>query len=63
MIPPGLSVKIIIEFLPKSDETIHDFLTININNDGNIVIPIISTNFTPPVLEGKRLKLKEFSKS
>lgn len=54
LLAPGLSNRIIIRFRPTlTTESVHDMLTVIIDDDGAIVIPVVARSASSPILESK----------
>ncbi len=51
VIPPGLVVKVVVRFKSLEDVTVNDMLTILVHEDGAIIVPLLTTSESPPILE------------
>ena len=57
IIPPGLFVRIVVRFKPISEISVNDVLTILVDNDGALLVPLL-TSSESPILESKKLEME-----
>jgi hypothetical protein len=44
-------VKVVVRFKSLEDVTVNDMLTILVHEDGAIIVPLLTTSESPPILE------------